>query len=66
MKESSSPNRTFQSLKDILQFYSTILKIPFTSDLPEKSWFHGDLEGFFFLFKKEEFIYLLKIYLLSC
>eukprot|EP01119_Soliformovum_irregulare_P004920 TRINITY_DN1612_c0_g1_i3.p1 TRINITY_DN1612_c0_g1~~TRINITY_DN1612_c0_g1_i3.p1 ORF type:complete len:1090 (-),score=261.69 TRINITY_DN1612_c0_g1_i3:218-3487(-) len=37
--------RLFVTLGQVVDFYSYILKIPFQSDLPRQSWFHGDLSA---------------------
>lgn len=43
--QDKNQHKIFKSLKEILTYYGSILRSPFVSDLPEKSWFHGDLQG---------------------
>jgi len=42
-QETSGTSRVFKSVQEILQHYSFALRIPYTSTLPQKVWFHGDI-----------------------
>lgn len=41
----SAKDRVFQSLTEVVKFYSHMLKTPFNSSLARESWFHGDMQS---------------------
>jgi RhoGEF domain/WW domain/SH2 domain/CBL proto-oncogene N-terminus, EF hand-like domain len=37
--------KVFSNLYEIVEFYNTVLKTPFQSQLPYETWFHGDIDS---------------------